>query len=160
MAPVRIPEGQVFVQRAPGVAAALLDAAEELGYVRSEAVRTVSGGYHVPEDVAAAYQATLPEEAESETPAATGEEAGGAQTPPPTTPDAGAQTPPATDPKEDDPHTATPREGWSHDQFDTWAENQEPKVVFPKGANLAVKLEVATAPPAPAGDDSNPPAGD
>jgi hypothetical protein len=148
MAPVRIPEGQVFVQRAPGVAAALLDAAEELGYVRSEAVRTVSGGYHVPEDVAAAYQATLPEEAESETPAATSAEAGG------------AQTPPATDPKEDDPHTATPREGWSHDQFDTWAENQEPKVVFPKGANLAVKLEVATAPPAPAGDDSNPPAGD
>jgi len=138
MAPIRIPEGQVFVKRAPGVAGALLDAAEALGYSRSEAVYTVSGGYHVFEDVAQKYQESLPEaEADESGEAAdAGQDAG--------TNDAGAQT--ETDPKDDDPKTATPRDGWSHAQFDEWAENQDPKVEFPSGANLATKLELATKP--------------
>lgn len=161
MAPIRIPDGQVFVARAPGVAAALLDAAEELGYARHEAVRTVSGGYHVNEDIAAKYQESLPEVDESaETPEAPSSSTAavdsqqvqsdpGAQQAAGSAglTDAGTATPEAgDDPKSDDPKTATPRDGWSHAQFDEWADNQDPKVVYPSGANLAQKLEIATTP--------------
>lgn len=58
---IRIPEGHVFVRRAPGVAAALLDAAEKVGGDRVQDVRTVTGGYHVTEAVADQYQQDFPE---------------------------------------------------------------------------------------------------
>jgi hypothetical protein len=162
---IRIPEGKVFVPRAPGVAAALLFAAEELGYERSEAVRTVTGGYHVDEAVAQKYQESVPEgqeipntanatdtsastaatlspQAQADPSAAAATDAPGAQG------SQGSDAAPNENPKDDDPLTTQPREGWGHDQFDAWAENQNPKVEFPKGANLAQKLEHVTNPPA------------
>jgi hypothetical protein len=134
MAPINIPEGYVFVKRGPGVAAALLEAADEIKADRKNGVRTVSGGYHVAEDIAAKWQEGLPE-AEQTAVTGTGEDGG-------QTGDAG------DDPKADDPKTATPREGWTHAQFDEWAENQDPKVEYPSGANLKQKLEIATKPAA------------
>lgn len=58
---IRIPEGFVFVRRAPGVAAALLEAAEKVDGDRVLDVRTVTGGYHVRAEVAEQYQADFPE---------------------------------------------------------------------------------------------------
>ncbi|QUE25323.1 hypothetical protein SEA_FIZZLES_27 [Microbacterium phage Fizzles] len=71
MSPARIPEGSVFVarQRGENVAAQLLEAAEQVGADRALSVRTVSGGYHVFEEVAEQYQANLgqaPDETEDE----------------------------------------------------------------------------------------------
>lgn len=61
MSPARIPEGSVFIPRRRGenVALQLLTAAEEVGADRDLSVRTVSGGYHVYEDVAERYLENL-----------------------------------------------------------------------------------------------------
>lgn len=66
MAPITIPEGHVFVARGEGVAAALLDSVDAVEGDRQADVRTVSGGYHVRQEVAEHYQSTLPAEAEAE----------------------------------------------------------------------------------------------
>lgn len=58
---IRIPEGYVFVRRAPGVAAQLLEAVEKVDGDRVLDVRTVTGGYHVRTEVAEQYQADFPE---------------------------------------------------------------------------------------------------
>jgi hypothetical protein len=153
---IRVPEGFVFVKRAPGVALALLEAADKIKADRQAGIRTVSGGYHVAEDIAAEYETTRVESGEdaadeanadaaASTAATTGDAATGDAG------DTGAQaatTQEAGEPKDDDPKTATPRDGWSHAQFDEWAENQDPKVEFPSGANLKQKLEIATKPAA------------
>lgn len=62
MAPIRIPEGSVFVPRRSGenVAAELLEAAERIGADRVESVRTTTNGYHVWEDVADEWQSGRP----------------------------------------------------------------------------------------------------
>lgn len=69
MAPITIPEGHVFVARGQGVAAALLDSVDAVEGDRQADVRTVSGGYHVRQEVAEHYQSTLPakDDAEAET---------------------------------------------------------------------------------------------
>lgn len=54
---VLIPEGFALVPRGKGVAAKLLQAAEEVGADPVTSVRTITGGYHVLEEVAEAYAA-------------------------------------------------------------------------------------------------------
>ncbi len=66
MSPIRIPEGHQFVPRAPGVALELLEAADRIKADRKTEVRTVSGGYHVSDRVAAEYQKNQPEVEETE----------------------------------------------------------------------------------------------
>lgn len=61
---VRIPEGYAFVPRGEGVAAKLLAAADEVGADQATAVRSITGGYHVLEEVAEAYAAAAPEAVE------------------------------------------------------------------------------------------------
>lgn len=68
---IRIPEGYVFVPRVPGLAVGLLDAAKRIKADRVMSVRTVTGGYHVLEEVAAAYQGELPAVEEEPQPEAT-----------------------------------------------------------------------------------------
>lgn len=64
---VIIPEGYVLVPRGAGVAAKLLEAADEVGADQVTAVRTITGGYHVLKEVAEAYGVTFTEpEAETE----------------------------------------------------------------------------------------------
>lgn len=68
MSPARIPDGSVFVPRRRGenVALQLLDAADEVGADRDLSVRTVSGGYHVFQDVADRYKENLGVDTEDE----------------------------------------------------------------------------------------------
>lgn len=56
-----IPQGYVFVAKADGVAAGLLNAADRIGADRKNGVRTVTGGYHVLEEIAQEYGATFAE---------------------------------------------------------------------------------------------------
>lgn len=56
MAPIRTPEGFVRVEKAPGIAAHLLDAADSVeGADRKTDVRSVTGAYHVSEEVYEKY---------------------------------------------------------------------------------------------------------
>lgn len=114
-----IPDGYVLVNKAPGVAAGLLEAADKLGADRKWDVRSISGGYIVRADVAEAWQGTLPADDEVDT----GGEADG---------DASGTTPDA--PK--------PDETWTVAQIDEWAENQDPPITFEAGAKKADKLAV------------------
>lgn len=57
---VLIPEGFVLVPRGKDVAAKLLQAAAEVGADPITSVRTITGGYHVLEEVAVAYGAAHP----------------------------------------------------------------------------------------------------
>ena len=66
---VIIPEGFAFVPRGAGVAAKLLEAADEVGADQVTAVRSITGGYHVLEEVAQAYAAAVGAE-ETEAPTA------------------------------------------------------------------------------------------
>lgn len=68
MSPARIPDGSVFVPRRRGenVALQLLEAAAEVGADRDLSVRTVSGGYHVFQDVADRYKENLGVDTEDE----------------------------------------------------------------------------------------------
>lgn len=52
---VLIPEGFVFVPRGAGVAAKLLEAADAVGADQVTSVRSITGGYHVLEEVAKEY---------------------------------------------------------------------------------------------------------
>lgn len=62
MAPIRIPEGFVFVPgRSYENAKALLEAAESVKGDRVADVRTVTGGYHVTAAVAEEYQKAFPD---------------------------------------------------------------------------------------------------
>lgn len=63
MAPIRIPEGKVFIARQSGVnvAAALFEAVAKVGGDRHLDVRSTMNGYHVTKEVAEQYQADLPE---------------------------------------------------------------------------------------------------
>ena len=62
MAPIRIPEGSVFVPgRSVETATALLEAADKIKADRKLDVRTVTGGYHVTLAVAEEYQKAFPD---------------------------------------------------------------------------------------------------
>lgn len=67
MAPLNIPEGFTFVKRGPGVAAALLEAADAIGEDRKTGVRTTSsGGYYVKDEIAEEWQKSLPDSDETD----------------------------------------------------------------------------------------------
>ncbi|MGO1566460.1 MAG: hypothetical protein ACTHXC_00420 [Brachybacterium sp.] len=61
MANTNTPDGFVFVPRAAGVAAELLNAANKIKADRKLDVRSVTGGYHVRKNVAEEYQKAFPE---------------------------------------------------------------------------------------------------
>jgi hypothetical protein len=157
MAPALIPDGFVFVPKADGVAAALLDAADKIGADRKSGVRTVHGGYNVQLEIAQRYQEKLEKKAAKAAKVETGPAKPGDPPADVTNPD-GSKPPvdengvPILTSTEDD---GTPKEGWTHAQFNDWAAKQEPPVVFPNQANLATKLEVATKPADPADPDKN-----
>lgn len=63
MAPIRTPEGFVRVEKVPGIAAKLLDAADLVkGADRKADVRTVTGAYHVSEAVYEMFKSTFGED--------------------------------------------------------------------------------------------------
>lgn len=137
MAPITIPEGFAFVARQAGVnvAAKLFDAVEEVKADRYTSVRTVTGGYHVQQDVADAYSAALgEEEVEEEVEEST---------------ESTETASPATGELEPLPVT----EDNSHAEIDDYASKLDPKVEFPANTNKADKiklLEEARQPKTPA----------
>lgn len=138
MAPITIPEGFAFVARQAGVnvAAKLFDAVEEVKADRYTSVRTVTGGYHVQQDVADAYAAALgEEEVEEESTEST----------------ADADETKAEETKELEALPVT--EDNSHAEIDDYASKLDPKVEFPANTNKADKiklLEEARQPKTPA----------
>lgn len=71
MAPIRTPEGFVRVEKADGIAAKLLDAADLTeGADRKADVRTVTGAYHVSEAVYETFKNTFNEDPAAEAEAA------------------------------------------------------------------------------------------
>lgn len=138
MAPVIIPEGFVLVKpRSRETAIALLDAADEIGADRHLSVRTVTGGYHVAEAVAAKFQESFPEaDVEDDAPdeVAGPEESGD--------PENSGELAPL-------PVTADN----THSEIDEYAAGLNPAVEFPKDTNKADKialLEAARQPKTPA----------
>lgn len=67
-----IPEGYVFIPKAEGVAAGLLNAADRIKADRKMGVRTTHGGYYAYEDIAREYGAGFP--AAEEAPEAEGDQ--------------------------------------------------------------------------------------
>jgi hypothetical protein len=146
MAPnIRVPEGYVFVprQRGVNVALQLIEAADKVKANRHESVRTVSGGYHVTQEVADAYQAALPEvddnDASTETDeekaareAAEAEAAAKAEAEAAAKAEAEKRGYPDGDPNGD----------WTVKQLEAWAEARDPKVDLGSG-NKESKLQVA-----------------
>lgn len=91
---VRIPEGYVLVPRGAGVAAKLLEAADKVGVDQVTAVRSITGGYHVLEEVAETYamQVEAPVEYVTDDPDGEPVELVGEEVDPSTIPD-GAEVP-------------------------------------------------------------------
>lgn len=109
------PDGYVFVKRGPGVAAALLEAADKIKADRKEGVRTTSqGGYFVADDIAAEWQKAQPEADEVDDEAEESNEAA------------------------DD----RPTDKWTVAEIEDWASKQDPPVDLGTG-NKAEKLKVA-----------------
>lgn len=149
MAPIRIPEGFVLVKpRSVETATALLKAAEDIGADRIASVRTVTGGYHVTEEVAEQYQKSFPEAqledeaievdaatAEAEAVAAAGStpETGGGDDGDGTNPDGTEVVEPEPLPVDADS---------SHAEIDEYAASLDPKVEFPAGVNRAEKIQL------------------
>lgn len=124
MAPVRIPEGRVFVPRRSGenVALDLLNAAEELDEDRNTSVLSVSGGYHVIESVAKRYQELLGEEdgeVEDEVEDETGDQT-----------------------VEDEPAPLGVTADNTNDEIDEYASKLDPAVDVSKAKNKAEKIEI------------------
>lgn len=140
MAPINIPEGYVFVPRQAGVpvAAQLLDAADEIKADRQTGVRTVSGGYHVTEEIAEQYQANLPE---SKDEASTVEADSEKEEDAPTSDETVNDDDDSDEGKDDDSDSsstgdkvdevALPDESWTVVQIEEWAASQEPAIEFP-----------------------------
>lgn len=154
---ITTPAGFAFVPRGPGVAAALLDAADEIGADRKLDVRTVAGGYRVTQAVAEEYQKGFEgvEEADQEsksepdqgteagqeaeeTGAEAGQESASDSVDDSDSDDSGE----TVDDSDETPDEGAPQEGWTHAQFDEWAKSAG--VTFPKDSNLKQKLEIAT----------------
>ncbi|QIQ63611.1 hypothetical protein SEA_NIKE_27 [Microbacterium phage Nike] len=170
MSPARIPEGSVFIPRRRGenVALQLLTAAEEVGADRDLSVRTVSGGYHVYEDVADRYLENLgvdtddeDDEAEDEsTPAEKTVEEEEAEAAAKEAADKAAEEKEAADKaaeeKEAADRAAEEKEAAdraaeekeplpvsadnTHDEIDAYANTLDPKVEFPANTNKADKI--------------------
>ncbi len=122
MAPIRIPEGSVFIARGDGVAAALLDAADRIGADRKWDIRTTQGGYHVKQEVADEYLAGLPEAPEPE--------------------DVPDDDPTGDGPDEDRAYPeGDPEAAWTKAQILAWAADQTPPVELEDGATKAVWLD-------------------
>lgn len=103
MSPIRIPEGFVFIPREAGVSVALelLEAADQVGADRKADVRTITGGYHVAEEVAKQFQENRGNVVEDEGDHDSDD-------------DDGAGEPEA------------PSESWTHDQLNEFAAKLEP----------------------------------
>lgn len=119
---IRIPEGFVFIPKAPGVAAELLDIADEVRADRKLGVRTASGGYNVADVIASEYLArhadvvptvqaivVSPEEAE---------ELSAVQT------------------------ALIPDMSWTVAEIEDWAAQQDPPIVFPDRAKKPEKIAI------------------
>jgi hypothetical protein len=138
MAPINVPEGFVAVKREPGVAAALLEAADRIGADRKAGVRTTSSGvYHVADDIAAEYQSTLPETDEVEVgedgqPLTDEQKAAAAA-------EAEAAEKAAQERGYPD---GNPNADWTVAHLEAWAEAQDPKVDLGTG-NKPDKLKAA-----------------
>ncbi|UVG35380.1 hypothetical protein SEA_ZAGIE_27 [Microbacterium phage Zagie] len=166
MSPARIPEGSVFIPRRRGenVALQLLTAAEEVGADRDLSVRTVSGGYHVYEDVADRYLENLGVDTDDEDDEAEDESTPGEKTVEEEEAEAAAKeaADKAAEEKEAAEKAAAEKLGPlpvsadnSHDEIDAYANTLDPKVEFPANTNKADKialLEKARTPQAPAAE--------
>ncbi|WNT45281.1 hypothetical protein SEA_BABYDOTZ_26 [Microbacterium phage BabyDotz] len=167
MSPARIPEGSVFIPRRRGenVALQLLTAAEEVGADRDLSVRTVSGGYHVYEDVADRYLENLGVDTDDEDDEAEDESTPGEKTVEEEEAEAAAKeaAEKAAEEKEAAEKAAAEKEleplpvsaDNSHDEIDAYANTLDPKVEFPANTNKADKialLEKARTPQAPAAE--------
>lgn len=144
MAPARIPEGFVFVRRQAGrnVAAELFEALDTVDGDRFGDIRTVTGGYHVANEVAEAWTAAQPEAEDDSTEDPTEEDS---------TEDAG-KTEDSTegnsteDSTEDagktelEPLPVTAEN--THEAIDDYASKLEPKVEFPANTNKADKIKL------------------
>jgi len=125
MAPsIRIPDGFVFVRRAPGVARQLLDAAASIEADPVTGVRTVTGGYHVTQDIADEYQKGF-DAVEDEDTEPVGDVAADVPT------DVPAEGDEADEATEDETEAERPDESWTVAQIDEWAGKQDPAVEFP-----------------------------
>ncbi|QXN73951.1 hypothetical protein SEA_BLAB_25 [Microbacterium phage Blab] len=176
MSPARIPEGSVFIPRRRGenVALQLLTAAEEVGADRDLSVRTVSGGYHVYEDVADRYLENLGVDTDDEDDETEDESTPGEKTVEEEEAEAAAKeaADKAAEEKEAADKAAEEKEAAekaaaekleplpvsadnSHDEIDAYANTLDPKVEFPANTNKADKialLEKARTPQAPAAE--------
>ncbi|WKW84895.1 hypothetical protein SEA_SALLYK_28 [Microbacterium phage SallyK] len=167
MSPARIPEGSVFIPRRRGenVALQLLTAAEEVGADRDLSVRTVSGGYHVYEDVADRYLENLGVDTDDEDDETEDESTPGEKTVEEEEAEAAAKeaADKAAEEKEAAEKAAAEKEleplpvsaDNSHDEIDAYANTLDPKVEFPANTNKADKialLEKARTPQAPAAE--------
>lgn len=133
MAPsIRIPDGFVFVRRAPGVAVKLLEAADAIKADRVLGVRTVTGGYHVAQDIADEYQNGFDAVEDDEDTEPVGDVAADV---------------PADVPADEAPEAERPDESWTVAQIDEWASAQDPAVEFPADVTKkADKLAFLNAP--------------
>ncbi|AWN03543.1 hypothetical protein PBI_HYPERION_26 [Microbacterium phage Hyperion] len=166
MSPARIPEGSVFIPRRRGenVALQLLTAAEEVGADRDLSVRTVSGGYHVYEDVADRYLENLGVDTDDEDDKAEDESTETEKTVEEEEAEAAAKE--AADKAAEEKEAAEKAAAEkleplpvsadnSHDEIDAYANTLDPKVEFPANTNKADKialLEKARTPQAPAAE--------
>lgn len=142
---IRIPEGYVFVPKAPGVAAELLEIADAVGADRKLGVRTTVGGYHVVAEVASVYLDDNPEVV----PTVRLEPAGadyvavdvvvGADGIPVL---GSAEESAAEEPNGSEvaAELEVPDDSWTVPQIDRWAADQKPPIVFPEKARKADKL--------------------
>jgi hypothetical protein len=168
MAP-RIPEGYVFVSKSPGVAAALLEAADRIGADRKWGVRTVAGGYHVLREIAAEYGVDLEvdedvDEDEDQSTDGESDEAGETDEVDGDASDTEGQSVDGEDDEvgeaEDDDQSPTevaddvaadgdeaesepvPDETWDWRAINNWAAKQDPPIQFPKGATVSEKISI------------------
>ncbi len=149
MAPIIIPEGFVLVKpRSRETAIALLEAADAVGADKHTSVRTVTGGYHVLEEVAAKFQEGFPEadveEAQERVDTQNQAEDAREQTEDKAE---GERTEQADGEKEDGeglpplPITADS----THAEIDEYAAGLDPKVEFPANTNKAEKIQLLEA---------------
>lgn len=123
MAPINTPEGFVRVSKAPGVAAKLLDAADSVeGADRKNDVRSVTGGYHVTEEVYDKYLELFGDEdaEDGETPSVTDEAAKAEREA------AEAEAKRIADEEAAKAAAEQPSEDWTHDQLNDYAAKLTP----------------------------------
>lgn len=145
MAPARIPEGFVFVRRQAGrnVARELFEALDTVKGDRFGDILTVTGGYHVAEDVAEAWTKAQPEPEEEPI-----EDSDAGKTAPAEVTLADGSKAPVGDDgipvvpvaKELEPLPVTAEN--THGEIDDYAGKLDPKVEFPANTNKADKIKL------------------